>query len=200
MARTQAAEFDDRRTAIVDMAAQQYARNGFHGTSIAELAVACGISKSLLYHYFGSKEDILFEVMHRHIQALCEVAATIDHVDPREHLSALTHAFIGLYRNASSEHKVLVNDLEKLPADRRQAIIASERQLLARVEAVFAQLNRELEADRARCRATAMLYFGMINWTHTWYRSGGPLGLDALADLVINFALDGIDRRGEPRN
>jgi AcrR family transcriptional regulator len=195
VARTQAVEFDERRTAIVDMAAQQYARNGFHGTSIAELAIACGISKSLLYHYFGSKEDILYEVMHRHIQALCEVTADIAHADPREHLADLTRAFVGLYRNASSEHKVLVNDLDKLPADRREAIISAERQLVARVEAVLARLNPALEADRASRRATAMLYFGMINWTHTWYRDGGPLGLDTIADLAIAIALDGMDRR-----
>ncbi len=195
MARTQAVEFDERRTAIVDMAARQYARNGFHGTSIAELATACGISKSLLYHYFGSKEDILFEVMSRHINALCEVTTDISHDDPREHLAALTRAFVGQYRNASSEHKVLVNDLDKLPERRREAIISGERQLIVRVEAVMARLDPGLEVDRARCRATAMLYFGMINWTHTWFRDGGPLGLDGLADLAIAMALDGADRR-----
>jgi len=195
VARTQAAEFDDRRTAIVDMAAQQYAQNGFHGTSIAELAVACGISKSLLYHYFSSKEDILYEVMHRHIHALHEVTADISHDDPREHLGILTRAFVGLYRNASSEHKVLVNDLDKLPEDRRVVIVSAERQLVARVEVVLARLNPELAADRIRCRAVAMLYFGMINWTHTWYRADGPLGLDTIADLAIAIALDGTDRR-----
>lgn len=195
MARTQAVEFDERRTAIVDMAARQYARNGFLGTSIAELAIACGISKSLLYHYFGSKEDILFEVMSRHINALCEATSDISHDDPREHLAALTRAFVGQYRNASSEHKVLVNDLDKLPEDRRVAIISGERQLVARVEAVLARLDPRLEDDRACCRAAAMLYFGMINWTHTWFRDGGPLGLDGIADLAIAMTLDGVDRR-----
>ena len=195
MARTQAAEFDERRTAIVDMAARHYARNGFLGTSIAELAIACGISKSLLYHYFGSKEDILFEVMSRHINALCEATSDINHEDPREHLAALTRAFVGQYRNASSEHKVLVNDLDKLPEDRRVAIIFGERQLVARVEAVLARLDPRLEDDRARRRAAAMLYFGMINWTHTWFRDGGPLGLDGIADLAIAMTLDGVDRR-----
>lgn len=63
MARPQAPDYADRRQAMLDSAAALYARHGFLGASIVDLAVACGVSKSLLYHYFGSKEDILFEIM-----------------------------------------------------------------------------------------------------------------------------------------
>ena len=72
MARTQAADFAARRAAIVEKAAALYAERGFLGASIADLAKACRTSKSLIYHYYPSKEDILFDVMHSHVRSLLD--------------------------------------------------------------------------------------------------------------------------------
>lgn len=63
MARIPAADYDQRREAIIEIAAGQFAKKGFIGTSVADLSVACCIFKSLIYHYFPSKEDIPYEVM-----------------------------------------------------------------------------------------------------------------------------------------
>lgn len=77
MARTQAADFEKRREAIVEHAARLFAERGFLGASIADLAAACSTSKSLIYHYYASKEDILFDVMHAHVGALLDAAEEI---------------------------------------------------------------------------------------------------------------------------
>ena len=77
MARTQAEDYDARRSDIVDKAAALFAERGFHGASIADLAEACGTSKSLLYHYYASKEEILFDVMHDHVRALLDAAEEV---------------------------------------------------------------------------------------------------------------------------
>ncbi len=49
---------DERREQILAAAAQVFARNGYVGTRIDGIAAAAGISKGLIYHYFGSKEEI----------------------------------------------------------------------------------------------------------------------------------------------
>ncbi len=54
MARPQSPDYDKRRDAIVSAAAHLYARRGFQGASVADLAKACGTSKALIYHYFPS--------------------------------------------------------------------------------------------------------------------------------------------------
>ena len=77
MARTQAADYEERRTAIVEQAAQLFAERGFLGASIADLAEACDSSKSLIYHYYTSKEDILYDVMHSHVRALLDTAEEV---------------------------------------------------------------------------------------------------------------------------
>lgn len=193
MSRTQAADYDERRDAIVAKAAELYGRNGFLGSSIADLAEACGMSKSLLYHYFSSKGDILFEIMDSHITALGEIAARVQQVaDPKQRVMALTQGFMNLYTDASSRHKVLLNDLDKLAPERRETIVAEQRTLVDAVDQMLAELSPTLAKKPLERRASAMIYFGMINWTHTWLDPKGALGTTEIADLVVNIFLNGV--------
>lgn len=195
MARTQSADYGDRREAILDAAARLYGDSGVLGSSIADLAQACGMSKSLLYHYFSSKEDILFEIMAGHIEALRQVAEDVaDEPDPVRRLSRLTHGFMTLYADASDRHKVLINDLDKLPPERRATIVAIERELLDAVDRIIAEHAPHLAGDKPRRRALTMLYFGMINWTPNWFHADGPLSPDDMADMVVGLFLNGIGK------
>jgi len=194
MARTQAADYGQRREDIVEKAAALYARHGFLGASVADLAEACGSAKSLIYHYFASKEDILFEVMASHIEAL---GAAVDqvrgaHAPAAERLRTLTRAFMRLYVGAADRHKVLLNELDRLPAARRAEIVARQRALVSAVEALLAELRPDLNGDRARLRPLAMLFFGTINWTHTWYDPAGPASPDQVADMAADLVLGGV--------
>ncbi len=193
MARKQAADYDERRDSILAKAAALYARFGFHGSSISDLAQACGVSKSLLYHYFASKEDVLFEIMSGHVRALAGVAdGTAAESDPARRLRALTRGFMALYVDAADAHKVLVNDLDKLPPKRRANVIAIERGLVETVDAIIARLSKRLAARRHERRAATMIYFGMINWTHTWFDPRGPVDDQAFADQVVDTFLKGL--------
>ena len=187
MARTQAADYDQRREAIVDRAAALFARSGFRGAAVADLASACETSKSLIYHYFPSKEDILYEVMSSHIDALVNDAeeATGGGGDARTRLARLIPAFMRDYVGAADRQKVLLNELDSLPGDRRDLIIAKQRRLIAAVQELLVELDPELGADTGRARVETMLIFGMINWTHTWFNPDGPVTADALADMVL---------------
>jgi len=107
MARTQATDYDQRRLAIVEAAAELYAEHGFLGASLVELAARCNSSKSLIYHYYASKEDILFEVMSSHVDALNAAADAVValKVPPEEKLRKLSHDFMRLYVGAVARHK-----------------------------------------------------------------------------------------------
>lgn len=193
MARTQAADYDERRDAIVSKAAELYGQRGFLGSSIADLAEACGMSKSLLYHYFSSKEDILFEIMDSHVVALGQIAASVhDEPDPRKRLFRLTEQFMEVYVPASNRHKVLLNDLDKLPPQRRKTIIAEQRVLLDAVDAILTELSPTLANKALERRAATMIYFGMINWTHTWFDPKGALHASEIATLAVNIFLKGV--------
>ncbi len=185
MARPQSPDYDKRREAILEAAAHLYARRGFLGASIADLAKAAGTSKSLIYHYFPSKDDILHEVMATHLDAL--VAAADDATsagDAETRLRTLTHAFMRLYVGAGDSHKVLLNELDNLPPGRRAEVVAKQRRIIATVEALIVDVRPEGPAF-----PLTMLFFGMINWTHTWFRPEGPVSAEMLAELAVSLML-----------
>jgi len=196
LARTQAPDFEERRTRIVERAAELYAGRGFLGASLSDLAEACSTSKSLIYHYFASKEDILFEVMHGHVSALLEAAEHIVKGEgtAREKLTAMTQAFIALYVGAAARHKVLLNELNNLPPDRRAEVVGIQRKLITIVESLIATITPSLARPNPLARPAAMLYFGMINWTHTWLDPGGRVEPERIAALAVEIFLDGIAR------
>ena len=196
MARTQAPDFEERRTRIVERAAELYAGRGFLGASLSDLAEACRTSKSLIYHYFASKEDILFEVMHGHVSALLEDAERVVKGEgtARDKLTAITHAFIALYVGAAARHKVLLNELNNLPPDRRAEVVGIQRKLIAIVENLIGAITPSLARPNPLARPAAMLYFGMINWTHTWLNPGGRVEPERIAALAVEIFLDGIAR------
>ncbi|MFV3126752.1 TetR/AcrR family transcriptional regulator [Niveispirillum sp. KHB5.9] len=194
MARKQAADYEQRREAIIDRAAELFAVKGFLGCSVADLAEACNTSKSLIYHYYPSKEDILHAVMASHVEQLSAAAAEVAAMPqgPATRLRHLSRRFMRLYVGAASRQKVLLNDLAHLPPDRRAEIVAGQRALVTLVEAILADLHPALVGDAAHRRTAAMLFFGMINWTHTWMKPDGALGADEIADMATGMVLQGI--------
>lgn len=193
MARTQAPDYEARRAEIVDQAAKLFAARGFPGASVAELAKACGMSKSLIYHYYPSSRDILFAVMSSHIEALLAAITAIaaDPAPPRDQFRSLVHAMLGLYAGAADRQTVLLNDLDQLSPQDRATIVAQQRAIVDGAETILVRVRPDL-ADRPSRRATTMLFFGMINWLHTWYDPAGRLTPDAIADLAANLALHGL--------
>jgi AcrR family transcriptional regulator len=201
MARTQAADYGERRDRIVEKAAKLYAERGFLGASVSDLAKACRTSKSLIYHYYPSKEDILFDVMHSHVAVLLETAQTIAArpLAPKEKLRAITSEFMTHYVGAAARQKVLLNELGHLPKDRRAVIIAIQHKLVDTIQDILTQMRPELGGRTALKRPAAMLYFGMINWVHTWMDPSGAAKPAKIAELAANLFLDGIQGAEIPR-
>jgi AcrR family transcriptional regulator len=196
MARARAADYGEKQRLIRDRAAALFAARGFAATSIADIAAACGTAKSLVYHYFAAKDDILYDLLRDHVERLVAAAeaALARTAGARERLRAFVRAEIVLYAGARDRHRLLLGALGDLPAARRDEIKALERRLVDLVRALCADLNPALAHDRALATATAMSVLGLINWTHTWYRADGPLDPAAYADLAAAILLDGVTR------
>ncbi len=198
MARTQAADYDERREAIVLAAAALFAREGFNGASMAGLARSCKTSKALIYHYFKAKEDILYEVMISHVRALEAAAreAIQGEARPERKLRELAHRFLALYVGAADRHKVLLNDLDRVPRARRAEIVAVQRGLIEIVRKLLVEIAPAMKKQGGQGFAAAMLFFGMINWTHTWFDPKGTVSAGALAEMAVDLTLGGLGRVG----
>jgi AcrR family transcriptional regulator len=188
MARPQSPDYDKRRESILVSAAHLYARRGFSGASVADLASAAGTSKSLIYHYFPAKDDILHAVMAEHLDALVAAAQEArGGVAPDARLRALTLSFMRHYVGAQDRHKVLLNELDNLSPAARADVVAKQREVIAITESILGEIGA-----RADARVNAMLFFGMINWTHTWFDPAGPVMPEMLAMRVCELMLRGL--------
>ncbi|HJS40116.1 MAG TPA: TetR/AcrR family transcriptional regulator [Sphingomicrobium sp.] len=174
----------------MEKAAELFAAVGFKGASIADLAKVCQSSKSLIYHYYSSKEDILYAVMASHIDQLVEDVEKItsQNGDARDDLHRLLRAFMRHYVGAADRQNVLLNELGNLPPDKREVIVGKQRSVIRSVETLLTQIHPRLAADAVLARAQTMLLFGMINWTKTWFDPSGPLSADDVADMVFERA------------
>ena len=190
MARPQSKDFDKRKAGILVAAAHLFAFRGFLGASVSELAKLCNTSKSLIYHYFPSKEDILYGVMSKHLDDLLLVAEAENEADePRARLRERTRDFMRLYVDAADFQKVLLNELDNLLPNRRADIVERQRRIIDITRKDITEIAETTEHAMPR----TMLYFGMINWAQTWFKADRTLSTQDFADLAVDTLLDGID-------
>ncbi|MDX2202314.1 MAG: TetR/AcrR family transcriptional regulator [Hyphomicrobiaceae bacterium] len=194
MSRPRAADHDEKARAILARAAERFAAAGYTGTSMAEIAAACGTSKALLYHYFPSKEALLGDLLEAHFLKLEAVVAAADDrgLAAPARLRAMVRALLEAYAGADALHKVQINELERLPPARQGALKAYERRLVARFRDAMAEINPRLAGERALLMPVVMSLFGMINWSYLWFREDGGLTRRQYADLVTQMAIDGV--------
>ena len=191
MPRRRAVSYDTKLEHIRDTAAGLFARDGFSRTSMAELAAACGVSKALLYHYFDSKEALLFDILQAYLGDLEKVVAldTSSAESARIHLRDLIRGLLWQYREAGNTHKLLTFELPVLPADQQSELRAAERRIMTRFDAALAAAANEAGRTTPLDGPRAMMLFGTLNWTYTWFREDGTLSLDAYCELVTDSTI-----------
>jgi len=193
MARGRAASYDDQRGMILAHAASLFAQRGYPGTSMNEVAIACGLSKPTIYHYFRDKYDLLVNIADDHVSRL---VALVDEVDaqplkPEPRLRTLIECFVREYAGAQNAHRVLTEDTRFLDGDDGARILGKERHVVAVFAASVALLRPELQRA-ALDKPLAMLLFGMINWMFTWLKPDGTLDYEAMAPIVADLFLGGL--------
>lgn len=197
MARRRALDYDDKRKAILDRSAELFAGHGYDGASISMIAEACGVSKALLYHYYGDKAELLFDVIRTHLQDLIqtveEVAGDQAAAPAEERLAALCAALLDAYRDADAEHQVQINNLRLLPQEKQEALRELERRLVAVFAAAVAAAVPRLADRPALVKPVTMSLFGMLNWSYLWFRDGGALSRADYARLVTRLVVEGGD-------
>ena len=197
MARPKSATHDLKRDEILDVAARRFAHQSFPAASMNDIAAACGTSKARLYHYYESKEAILFDLLDRYTQRLlaligeAEARAQRKNLSERDALSELVRAFLSEYESSATRHVALVSDTKFLGETQRELILNRQRDVVA----AFTRFLKRAYPERvmpANQTALTMMLFGMINWTFTWLRPGGPMSYAAFADEVVSVLEKGL--------
>ncbi len=197
MARPKSATHELQREAILDVAAQCFAQRSYIAASMNDIAAACGTSKARLYHYYGSKEAILFDLLDRYTQRLLatigqtEATAQRQNLDDRGALHELIRNFLIEYESSATRHSALLGDTKFLGDAQRELILNRQRDVVSAMTR-FLKRAYPQRITPANQTAVTMMLFGMINWTFTWMRPEGPMSYLAFSEEVISMLERGL--------
>ncbi|MEW5420905.1 TetR/AcrR family transcriptional regulator [Amorphus sp. 3PC139-8] len=193
MARTQSERYPEIRENILKNAARLFAEQGYAGTTIIDLAEACESSRGALYHYFGSKEDILFHILDEHVRHLFEQIQTAVQLKkaPLEQCRAVIETMVTVNSASQSEQVVLLNELGELSEEQQRGIVAVQRQMTETVGDILIRIDSQHRLTTRTKKVYAMMLFGIINYTFAWYDPKGPVGPEEYADMTSDLFIRG---------
>lgn len=193
MARPRALDYEEKRKAFHGPAAQLFADCGYDRTSMNMVADACYVSKALLYHYYDSKDALLFDILDTHLRELVTAVQLAPEPDeaPRAHLRRMVMALLEAYRDADAAHKVQINELPRLPAEQQSELKRLERTLVRLFADAIAEANPALQGRAELLKPVTMSLFGMLNWHYMWFRPNGPMTRADYAELATEIILEG---------
>lgn len=183
------------RSSIIEAGLKLFGANGYHGTSVGDIAKAARITKGAFYHHFQSKEELLLLIHREYADYQLKVMHTVlaANDSPAEQLRGLIRCIVeavGRYkpnvtiffqerRYLTSKHLAQVTAQRDLLEDTFQAVI--ERGIAT------GTFRQDLDA-----RVTCLGIIGMCAWTYQWFSDEGRMSANEVADDFVTLLLDGL--------
>jgi AcrR family transcriptional regulator len=186
---------------ILSKSSRLMATRGFHGTTMRDLASETNRSLSGLYHYFRSKEELLYLINAQGFTTLTKAWETIEAAldGPREKLYAFVYLHVTYFSDHMNEMRVMTWGTQEMRFDRARVIRGLKDQYLRSAHEAVAAMraaegNRDL--DEQQIWRETYLLFGMMNWIPSWHstREHGTVG--QLVDDIYRTFVSGVARAG----
>lgn len=191
MPRIRSDDYEAKSQAIMDCAAALFAKAGYPSAKMQDIAQACGATKSMLYHYFPTKDDLLYAMLMEHLERVVhsvEEAIAIK-APARERMLILVEAYTQKSIQSRRRHMIAMQDVKYLPKAKQTPLIELQRKLTARVSEFLRELNPGLPEDVYK--PYTMMLVGLLNWTDIWYRPSGPMKPQELCERISRLFLKG---------
>jgi TetR/AcrR family transcriptional regulator, cholesterol catabolism regulator len=191
------AKWHARRQAIIDTSARVFAQSGYHGTGVAELCAANELGKGALYHYIGSKEELLAAI---HDRVMDEVMLSADRVaraagTPSEQLEMLGDELVGIITQYPDHVWVFLHEFPALTGERAEQFRGRRREYERRVEDIFRAGIAAGEFRDVDPRLATFAWLGTHNYTYLWFRANGRLSPHEVAESFADIFIHGVANR-----
>lgn len=186
----------NQKEKIINCAALLFAKYGYNATSIKSIAESCKVSKSLIYHYYFSKEDMLYDIAQSHINKLISIiddCSRLKFETNQLKLKKIISQFMIEYKTSKNRHKILIQDIEFLKPSRQKKIKSLQMKVVRSVAEILKKINPQIDELKDLIPVTMGL-FGMINWTFTWINPSGKMTYKDVSDLFTNIFINGLKR------
>jgi AcrR family transcriptional regulator len=177
-----------KRQVVLKTAARAFVENGFHKTSLASIAAELNINKATLYHYFRSKDEILYEC---HREAINSIIGDAERDwrherGAREELETFIRRYVGMITGVFGMTLVVIRTNQLEPESRERC-----REGRRRIDHLLREIIQLGMADGSfrTCEptTTTAFVFGSLNWICHWYHPDGEMSLEQLTTEAIDF-------------
>lgn len=182
-----------KREAVLNAAVDLFNERGFSATSLDDVAAKLGVTKPVIYHYLGTKEQVLLECLSRGLSALEEAAhvAQADHRGGAERLRAFLIRYAEINMTPFGRSVVLTAD-----HDLSAEALLEFRAMKRRVDEALRGLIAEGAADGSLCAEdpalAAAALAGAMNWIPRWQDPTGRLPPDQVAARLVDILMEGM--------
>ena len=155
----------DKRRLILDAAIRVFARRGFHHCRVSDVADEAGVAYGLVYHYFGSKEEILNQLFSERWQLMLDAIAAIDRqqIPAREKLRLVASFIIDSYHHEPVLMKVIIVEVTRAANSFGRAHLDKIREAYGMIAAICeaARADGSFKEDIS-AEFAAMCFYGAI--------------------------------------
>ena len=192
--------FDRRLAKLLDHAAHIFCEKGYAGASMRDLSRAAGMSLAGLYHYFESKEDLLYLIQKHTFRTIIDQLQERlkESSDAEERVRIFIENHLEYFLANKEAMKVLTHEDETLKNGRGAEIRAIKREYYKICLDLLEDLRRE-KGLQFSGRLAVLGLFGMINWIYTWHDPRVDLNAGELAAEMSNLFLRGVLNPGKTK-
>jgi len=192
--------YENQMERLLEHAARIFCDKGYEGASMRDLSRACGMSLAGLYHYFSSKEELLYLIQkHAFRTIIDQVRERLTGAnDPEQRVRIFIESHLEYFLANKEAMKVLTHEDETLKNGRGAEIRAIKREYYRICFDLLEDLKRAQGLEFSG-RLAVLSLFGMINWIYTWHNPRSDAGAKTLAREMGDIFLRGVVR-GNTKN
>jgi AcrR family transcriptional regulator len=189
-----------RREQLLEVGRALFARKGFDGTSIEEIASEAGVSKPVVYEHFGGKEGLYAVVVDREMQSLAgAITMSLTRAGTggnRELLERAALALLDYVETSTDGFRILVRDSSVASSGGTFASLIND--IASQVEHLLADAFAQRGLDPGLAPLYSQALVGMVALTGQWWLEVRSPGRDEVAAHLVNLAYNGLAHL-EPR-
>lgn len=174
---------------ICRKAAQVFSLEGFVIATLSDVSRAVGISKGGIYHYFSTKEELLFVILYRYmdrtLQELKDKLKTTS--DSRHKIRIFIEHHICHYRDNLHESRLILHESQNLPINYWEIIRDKQKEYLGVLSSDIMNLIEGCEDNPQKVNIIAYSLIGMCNWPYTWFNPKGKVTPLELAEEIYRI-------------
>lgn len=179
----------ERRDEILHVAGRLFSQQGYHGTSMRELARHLNLQGGSLYAHIASKEELLLEVVRQAAERFLAVLENLPPGDPVARFRALVRGHLEVIAQELPRATVFFHEWKHLSPPLLEEAKALRRRYEEGVQAVIQEGVRTGVFRVENVRLATLFVLSALNWTYQWYRPEGALSLEELSEMYARLLL-----------